>query len=207
MQRERIGRRQTVGGDRRRYAVTQRADVRACRPRLAQGLREQVGDGRLAVRPRHADDRRLARRRIERARELAEARFQVGHRHARLRRLAASRRRLVQHDRRAALERLTRVLEPVLARARHREERRAGPHRAAVERQVRDAEACVTAGTGAEQVTERPIALCQSGHHGPTCACATTVTGGAGSASGGTASTRSAPETMLANTGAAMSPP
>ena len=54
---------------------------------------------------------------------------------------------------------------------------------------------------------EDSIAGRERGHHGNTCACATTVSGAAGSASGGTASTRSAPETMLLNTGAAMSPP
>ena len=95
----------------------------------------------------------------------------------------------------------------MLAGTAQREERGAGPHGAAVERQVRDLEARVAARAGAEQVAERAGAPSERGHHRLTCACATTVGGGAGGASGGTASTRSAPETMFANTGAAMSPP
>ena len=207
VQREDVGSRHTVRRDRGRHAVPQRADVAARPLRKAQHLREQVRDRRLAVRAGDADDRRFARRRVERTRKLAEARFQVRHGDARRRRLTAPRRRLVEHDRGAALECLARILEAVLASTRHREESRSRPHRTTVERETRDGETRVAARSGAKQVTERPIARGQRGHHGLTCACAATVSGGASSASGGTASTRSAPETMLAKTGAAMSLP
>ena len=95
----------------------------------------------------------------------------------------------------------------MLAAALERDERGSRTHAAAVERQVGNRETRVTARLGAEQVAERAAASGYGGHHGFTRAWATTVIGSSASASGGTASTRNAPETMLAKTGAAMSPP
>ncbi len=114
---------------------------------------------------------------------------------------------LVQHDRRAAGQRLGCVGEPVLAAAFYGDECGAGRDLPAVEREIGDREPAVAARACTEDLAERATACCERGHHGLTCACASTVSAGAGSASGGTAITRSAPETMFANTGAATSPP
>src|SRR5689334_11553114 len=99
------------------------------------------------------------------------------------------------------------MLQSVIPAAAQRDERGTGTHRAAVEREIGYDQARKAPGVPSEQIAEPPFASCERRHHGLTCACATTVSAGAGRASGGTASTRSAPETMLPNTGAAMSPP
>ncbi len=133
--------------------------------------------------------------------------MQIRHREARHRRIRVDLARLVKHDRRAARERVGRVAQAVLARALKRDERGARNDLAAVEREIRQRESRVRAGVCAEDLAEDSIAWRERGHHGNTCACATTVSGAAGSASGGTASTRSAPVTMFENTGAATSAP
>ena len=76
----------------------------------------------------------------ERARELAEPRFQLRHREARLRRLAHALARLERTIAAPASSACCALLGAVLAVAAQRDERGARPHGAAVERQVRDRE-------------------------------------------------------------------
>ncbi len=72
VQREAIRRRERVARELRRHAVAERADVGARALRDPERLRREIRDRRLAVRARHADQRRLGQRREERVRELAE---------------------------------------------------------------------------------------------------------------------------------------
>src|SRR5204862_8311753 len=185
--------REPMSRELRRHAVTERADVGAGPLRLTERLRQQICNGGLAVRARHADQRRRGAHGVESVREIAEPRLETGHGQTRRLDLRILGIGLEQYDRRPASQRLCSVDEPMLSATRHCAERGARRDLPAVEGEIGDRETPVAAGFCTEQLTERAAVYCERRHHGLTCACASTVSAGAGSASGGTAITRNAP--------------
>ena len=225
LQAHRVGGRQTRVAQGARPAEAEGSEVGTAVPDEVRGLREQVGARRLAVGPRDPDDLQFLGRTPEEAvRQLARTHAEPGdldladvrgHR-----RCLHARCGLPQHGGRAALDRTRRMGEPVRGAALAGQERRARRHRPAVQRQVRDHDVAWRSRDPAKQIGERRTVsrsarvlrkgahagVLTAAHHG-SCACTSVVAGMRCRSSGGSASSRSAPDITFENTGAATSPP
>ncbi len=204
-----------------RTAEADGAEVRAGHAAERSGLRQQVGTGGLAVRAGDADDSQRGRRlAVEAVGDQARVRREFRDRQTddavrQLRRDNAFA-GFPQHDRCAIGEGLAEVREAVRAATTAGQEGLARSHATAVERQSRDLHLWRRDAEPREQFVEAAArkrirvvahdAECSRVHHGSP-ACTRVVAGMLCRSSGGTASSRSAPDSTFANTGAATSPP
>ncbi len=220
-----VGRREAGITQRTGPPVADGAQVRAAPADQVRRLREQVGAGGLAVRAREACDAQLCRRPVveavgEFAGEAAQARNRdhddVRRHGGRLEPGA----RLPEHRNGATADRVGCVRKAVLGAALAGEE--CSPRRdvPAVERQAGQLDIAQRQREPVEQRGQRHAVLAHArvvdhgahalvlatGHHG-SCACTSVVAGMRCRSSGGTASSRSAPDITAENTGAATSPP
>ena len=225
MHRYGVGRGEIGAGKTARAAGAQRAEIRATPPDGVGGLGEQVRGGGLAVGAGDTRDLEVGGGAAEEpvgqlTRPCAEGRNgDTDHRRWKRRRLDTGG-RFPQHGGRAALEGDCQMRKAVRASALAGEKRAAADDPAAVLRNIGHHDVAQRPRAVLEQTRESQtvVAHYRLGRHGGSlrsldcahhgsCACTSVVAGTRCRSSGGTASSRSAPDITAEKTGAATSPP